>query len=264
MARETLEQQAMRIAQETGLDYNNVLQGLQMGDIDFQMALAPYFNYKGAIDPSIARYHGLTPEQSRGKELTLKGFSVGEQGGGKPFTYEAADGSLVSIPKEASTVNAIDRGATANTWAHEYRHQEGTDTRSEKGNRVIDLATAMTKKDWSKALNFLKDDVYRDVRRRQRSGTKEELRTAEETYKTASDVIRRNTKKNPSTQDKADLQKFLKTKYGWYLERLYGVKHDNTEKFPMNSMFKTFIKEDFDNKLKEEQAKTAKTFKEAL
>ncbi len=52
MARETLEQKAMRIAQETGLDYENVLQGMQMGDIDFQMAVAPYMGYKGEIDPA--------------------------------------------------------------------------------------------------------------------------------------------------------------------------------------------------------------------
>ena len=264
MARETLEEKAMRIAQETGLNYNNVLQGMQMGDVEFQMAIAPYSNYKGTIDPSIARFHGLTPEQSGGRDLNLKGFSIGERGSDQPYTYKAADGSLVSIPKEPNTVNTIDSAAVANTWAHEYRHQEGTDSKTEKGNRVIDLATAVTKTDWSKALNFLKDDVLKDARRWNRIGDKEKAKAAEEMYKTASDVIGRNTKKNPSTQDKADLQEFLKTKYGWFLKSFYGVKHDNTEKYPMNSMFKKFIKEDFDNKLKEEQAKTAKTFKEAL
>ena len=264
MAKETLEEKAMRVAQENGLDYNNVLQGMQMGDVEFQMAIAPYSNYKGTIDPSIARFHGLTPEQSGGRDLNLKGFSVGERGSDQPFTFTGADDSLVSIPKESNTVNTIDRASVANTWAHEYRHQEGTDSKTEKGNRVLDLATAVTKTDWTKALNFLMDDAVKDAKRQLSGANKEQAKAERAKYNTASDVISRNTKKNPSTQDKADLQEFIKTKYGWFLESFYGVKHDNTKKYPMNSMFKKFIKEDFDNKLKEEQAKTAKTFKEAL
>ena len=263
MARETLEQQAARIAQEQGLDYNNVLQGLQMGDIDFQMALAPYSNYKGAIDPSIARYHGLTPEQSKGNHLTLKGFSTGANVGA-PYTYMGADNKLVVIPKEPNTVNTIDKGATADTWAHEYRHQENTDGKAEKGNRVIDLATAMNKTDWSKALDFIRDDVLRDTRRQMKTGSKEKKKEAAVFYNKASDIINRNKKKNPTTQDKADLQKLLTTKYKWWLQNLYGSKYDSNEKYPMNNMFKKFITTDFDEELKQERAKAAKTFKEAL
>lgn len=264
MSRETLEQKAKRISQENGLDYENVLQGMKMGDIDFQMAIAPYSNYKGTLDPSLARYHGLTPEQIGRASLTLKGFSVGEQGSDRPYFFEAQDNSLVSIPKEANTVNAIDKAATANLWAHEYRHQEGTDASTETANRIIDLATAMNKTDWSKALDFIKDDILRSSKRQIKTGSKEKKKEAAEFYNKASDIINRNKKKNPSTRDEADLQELLKTKYSWHLENLYGVKNNSNEKYPMNNMFKKFITTDFNDKLKKEKAKTAKTFKESL
>tara|TARA_R110002072_G_scaffold293366_1_gene462643 strand:- start:400 stop:1194 length:795 start_codon:yes stop_codon:yes gene_type:complete len=264
MPKETLEQKAKRISQENGLDYKNVLQGMQMGDIDFQLAIAPYSNYKGTLDPSLARYHGLTPEQIGRDRLTLKGFSVGEQESDRPYVFEANDNSLISIPKEANTVNALDRGAIASVWAHEYRHQEGTDASTETANRIIDLATAMNKTDWSKALDFIRDDIFKSYKRQIKTGSKENKKEAEMFYKKARGIIHRNKKKNPSTQDKANLQKLLKTKYSWHLENLYGVKNDSNEKYPMNNMFKKFITTDFNDKLKEEKAKTAKTFKEAL
>ena len=111
MARETLEQKAMRIAQENGLDYKNVLQGMQMGDIDFQMAVAPYMGYKGEIDPSIARFHSL-PE---GATSRLQGFSVASDST-KPYinvgSAYGSSGDFMLLPSEAGTVNTIGAGAT--------------------------------------------------------------------------------------------------------------------------------------------------------
>ena len=268
MARETLEQKAMRIAQETGLDYENVLQGMQMGDIDFQMAVAPYMSYKGEIDPSVARYHGFTPEQRPDKDLTLKGFQVKPNLGGRglpPFTFETDSGEVVEIPKEFNTVNVIDSGASPRTWAHEYRHHERTDGKAEVGNRIIDLATSMNKKDWNEALEFIEDDALRVARYKyQTASTPEDKAKANENWNQVQDLMSRNLKDNPTAEEKKSLRDFLNKNYKWWLENLYGRNLDKT-KFPMNNMFRKFMTEDFDDTIKkEERAKTAKTFKESL
>ena len=269
MARETLEQQAARIAQEQGLDYNNVLQGLQMGDIDFQMALAPYSNYKGAIDPSIARYHGFTPEQrSHTAGLNLKGFQVMPSFSGRelpPYIYETDSGEVVEIPKEFNTVNAIDSGASPATWAHEYRHHERTDAKAEIGNRIIDLATSMNKKDWNEALKFIEDNAFKAARYKARAAsTPEDRAKVNKNWNDIKDLISKNLKDNPTAKEKKELRDFLNENYKWWLENLYGRNLDKKE-FPMNNMFKKFMSEDFDDIIKkEERAKTAKTFKEAL
>ena len=268
MARETLEQKAMRIAQENGLDYENVLQGMQMGDIDFQMAVAPYMGYKGEIDPSVARFHGLTPEQRSDKGLKLKGFQVKPNLGGRelpPYTYETDSGEVVEIPKEFNTVNAIGDGASPRTWAHEYRHHERTDAKAEVGNRIIDLATSMNKKDWNEALKFIEDDAFKVARYKVRAAsTPEDRAEVNKNWNDIKDLISKNLKNNPTSEDKKRLRDFISTDYKWWLENLYGRNLDKT-KFPMNNMFKKFMTEDFDDVIKkEERAKTAKTFKESL
>ena len=269
MARETLEQKAMRIAQENGLDYENVLQGMQMGDIDFQMAVAPYMGYKGEIDPSIARFHGFTPEQrSDAAGLNLKGFQVKPNLSGielPPFTYETDSGEVVEIPKEFNTVNAIDSGASPTTWAHEYRHHERTDGKAEAGNRIIDLATSMNKKDWNEALEFIEDDAFRVARYKVRAAsTPEDKIKANKNWNDIEDLMSRNLKDNPTAEEKKRLRDFLNKNYKWWLENLYGRNLDKKE-FPINNMFKKFMTEDFDDIIKkEEKAKTAKTFKESL
>ena len=268
MARETLEQKAMRIAQENGLDYENVLQGMQMGDIDFQMAVAPYMGYKGEIDPSVARFHGFTPEQRSDKGLKLKGFQVKPNLGGRelpPYTYETDSGEVVEIPKEFNTVNAIGDGASPRTWAHEYRHHERTDAKAEIGNRIIDLATSMNKKDWNEALKFIEDDAFKDARYKVRAAsTPEDRAEVNKNWNDIKDLISKNLKNNPTSEDKKRLRDFISTDYKWWLENLYGRNLDKT-KFPMNNMFKKFMTEDFDDVIKkEERAKTAKTFKESL
>jgi len=268
MARETLEQKAMRIAQENGLDYENVLQGMQMGDIDFQMAVAPYMGYKGEIDPSVARFHGLTPEQRSDKGLKLKGFQVKPNLGGRelpPYTYETDSGEVVEIPKEFNTVNAIGDGASPRTWAHEYRHHERTDAKAEVGNRIIDLATSMNKKDWNEALKFIEDDAFKVARYKVRAAsTPEDRAEVNKNWNDIQDLISKNLKNNPTSEDKKRLRDFISTDYKWWLENLYGRNLDKT-KFPMNNMFKKFMTEDFDDVIKkEERAKTAKTFKESL
>lgn len=268
MARETLEQKAMRIAQENGLDYENVLQGMQMGDIDFQMAVAPYMGYKGEIDPSVARFHGFTPEQRSDKGLKLKGFQVKPNLGGRelpPYTYETDSGEVVEIPKEFNTVNAIGDGASPRTWAHEYRHHERTDAKAEVGNRIIDLATSMNKKDWNEALKFIEDDAFKVARYKVRdASTPEDRAEVNKNWNDIQDLISKNLKNNPTSEDKKRLRDFISTDYKWWLENLYGRNLDKT-KFPMNNMFKKFMTEDFDDVIKkEERAKTAKTFKESL
>ena len=54
---ETLEQKARRISEQLNLDYENVLMGMQMGDIEYQMAIAHYMPKGAKIDPRAYRLH---------------------------------------------------------------------------------------------------------------------------------------------------------------------------------------------------------------
>ena len=246
-------QEAQEYASETGLDYENVLQGMQMGDIDFQMAVAPYMASGATIDPSIARFHGMTPEQRPEGDLQLKGFSTGEKTG-LPYSYIAKNGDIVQIPREPFTVNTIDSAATPQTWAHEYRHQEGADGGSEIENRLIDLGTSQNKKDWNNALSLLADNLHTDskVSLNYLAKTPEEKTKVLKEFKTLSNLIERNKNKNPTAKDQKLLRDYLKKEYGWALRSLYGDDMDSDEKFPMNNMFRKFITEDFDDNLKKE------------
>jgi hypothetical protein len=136
----------------------------QLGDIEFQMEIAPYTNYTGPIDPSVARYRGFEglPGDTN---LTLGGFYAQPDSEENPYTeadlkgYEGSvDGIDVSLPVEPNTVNAVHNKATPNIWAHEYRHKENPGM-SEERNRLADGILAMNERDWKSAVKFWKDKL---------------------------------------------------------------------------------------------------------
>lgn len=240
---------ATKIASEKGVDPVALEQSMDMGDIDFQMSIAPYTNYKGEIDPSVARYHGFTPEQQRPKTgLSLKGFAIAPRVGGvelEPYTYRTRSGEIVEIPKEPNTVNAVDTGATPRTWAHEYRHYERRDGSYEEANRLIDLATSLNEEDWKESLDFLDDQAFRNARVELKylAKTDDEKQKIQDEYTAVSDLIQRN-KQDPTKEEQEVLRDWLKAEHKWTLRSLYGDDMDSNEKFPMNRMFKKFMTED--------------------
>ena len=140
----------------------------QMGDVEFQMDIAPYFDYAGEIDPSIARYHGW---EGPGR-LNLGGFNVPEdftdediKKAERRYRYEDKDGNIVQIPIERGTVNVVNDQAQPRTWAHEYRHEMGEDGNGEVFNRLADAAVAQNEDDWDSAVDLWQDKINRQRRR---------------------------------------------------------------------------------------------------
>ena len=127
--------------------------GEQMGDIEFQMEIAPYSNYTADIDPSIARFHGLKEHgffEPRGFSAP-KGATEEEL---KNSTIRYIDKSRVKheLVPEAGTVNASGIAAIPRIWNHEYGHQtEGTD---EEDRRILDGFQAQTEDDWDGAIDM--------------------------------------------------------------------------------------------------------------
>ena len=277
---ETLEQKALRIAQETGLDPVNVLQGMQMGDADFIRAIAPYVNDPADIDLKKARFHGFTEaEAGRTGTYGFKGFSVpkrySKEPMDNPYLIRTDDGMLKQIPKEAGTVNAVNEGSAV-TWAHEYRHQLGQDGGGEGWNRKIDLITADTLGDWKKALKFMEDDELATLLKKQkrklskedREALNKRLATAKTVYK---DAIKKDT---PETT--AALKKHLKdTKKLDYIK--YFIYDEEFKNNPMHAKYpsasrrwKKFVSDDWeadkdkDLEAQKKKAKSANTFWDAI
>jgi hypothetical protein len=142
----------------------------EFGDIEFQMDIAPYTNYTGPIDPSIARYRGFEglPGDT---DLTLGGFYVPPNDPNDPYTEEELKGYVGEVsgvdlktPTEPNTINAVHSRATPNIWAHEYRHKEYPGL-SEDQNRIIDGSMAMNESDWNSAVRMYRDKFARKGKR---------------------------------------------------------------------------------------------------
>lgn len=113
--------EALRASVEDGRNALDVFQNLELGDSEFQNEVAPYMGYKGPIDPSVARYHSLP----KGINSTLEGFAIApddDRGFIEAGSFAGASGDTVLLPAEPGTVNAIGKGATPQTYAHEYNH----------------------------------------------------------------------------------------------------------------------------------------------
>jgi hypothetical protein len=122
----------------------NFLGSLQLGDTEFQAAVAPYMPKGAEIDPSRARLETFPIQDIEGEGVAPKGLSW------KGKDYEelkvrdpnVPDG-FQSILIEPETVNAIQaRNANPQVWAHEYKHFEDSDGGSEYTNRLMDLMAA--------------------------------------------------------------------------------------------------------------------------
>lgn len=288
MARETLEQRAMRIAQENGLDYENVLQGMQMGDIDFQMAVAPYMGYKGEIDPSKTRIHRLfqgTPT------LATKGFSVDpESTNTNPLVAMPAQ-SLTSksksrekylFPTEAGTVNILGvENTTPSILGHEYRHQEKIDQTFgipsvnrddfskkdfdtfmskanrnyheavELNNRVLDVRSSQNEADIKKGIAYLlANDFSNSLSELSKTSDEKEKNKIKEKVDYLRDLYYNKIEEDINHPE---IKKYFKKEYKPFNE-MYDKKNMYT-----SPTFLKYISDD-----KEEKAKTAKTFKESL
>ena len=288
MARETLEQKAMRIAQETGLDYENVLQGMQMGDIDFQMAVAPYMGYKGEIDPSKTRIHGLFQDTPT---LFTKGFSVAPESTNtnpvevrsvRSLTPKSKSRETYLFPQEAGTVNILGiENTTPSILGHEYRHQEeidqmfgipalGSDDFSEKdfetfmskanrnyytatelNNRVLDIRSSQNESDIKKGIQYLlSNDFSNSLKELSKTSDEKEKNKIKERVDYLRDLYYN---KLDEDINHPEIKKYFKEEYKPFNE-MYDKKNMYT-----SPTFLKYISDD-----KEEKAKTAKTFKESL
>lgn len=288
MARETLEQKAMRIAQETGLDYENVLQGMQMGDIDFQMAVAPYMGYKGEIDPRKTRIHSLFQDTPT---LFTKGFSVApESTNTNPYearsvqslTPKSKSRETYLFPQEAGTVNILGvENATPSILGHEYRHQEEIDqmfgipafgsddfskkdfetfmskanrnyyTAKELNNRVLDIRSSQNESDIKKGIKYLlANDFSNSLKELKKTSDEKEKNKIKKRVDYLRDLYYN---KIDEDINRPEIKKYFKEEYKPFNE-MYDKKNMYT-----SPTFLKYISDD-----KEEKAKTAKTFKESL
>jgi len=281
MAKLTNEEKALRISRQTGLDYNNVLQGLQMADIEFQMAIAPYTGYEGPIDPSIARYHSL-PE---GSQSGLLGFSTPSEAANRYISAASfgAGGDEIMLPAEPGTVNAVGaKGATPSTWAHEYSHQLekdrslykkamqatdrfgndsidtdaylaftkfGSKNAAEVGQRVLDIRSAQNMDDVFTAVKYIANEELKNLESQiDEAFSEDDVKKARKLFDKSTSITE-NIINNPTDQNITD---YIKTSLSDV-----NIEYDKIGAFKSN-LFKKIVND------KEQRAKTAKTFKESL
>jgi len=276
MAKLTNEEKALRISRQTGLDYTNVLQGLQMADIEFQMAVAPYSGYEGPVDPSIARYHSL-PE---GAQSGLLGFSTPSEAANHYISAASfgAGGDEIMVPAEPGTVNVIGaKGATPATWAHEYSHQLekdkslykkakssgsmdaylaftkfGSKNAQEVGQRILDIRSAQNMDDVSTAVNYIAKEEIKSLESQIDKAFSEDDVEEARRLLNKSNSITENIINNPTDQSITD---YIKTSLSDV-----NTEYDKIGAFKSN-LFKKIVSSKDD---KEQKAKAAKTFKESL
>jgi len=103
----------------------------QLGDMEFQAELAPYFNYRDVVDPKMVDVHGEDnfPEY------------LGPEGGGTVVGVRNTDTGMIEV---------LPKGANAQTLAHEVRHG---DIHDEQTNRMFDLMGAQDRDQWQQAVD---------------------------------------------------------------------------------------------------------------
>jgi len=269
----TNEEKALKISRQTGLDYNNVLQGLQMADVEFQMAIAPYSGYEGPIDPSIARYHSLP----KGAQSGLLGFATSPDAPNHYISAGVLNGDDLLIPAEPGTVNVVGaRGATPATWAHEYSHQLekdrslykqakagdkididaleayikfGSGNAQEVNQRFLDLRGAQNMDDVFSAVDYIANEELRRLERQiDRAFEEDDVETARELFDKTTYLVE-DIINNPTEESVKD---YIKTTLSDV-----NKEYDKIGSFKSN-LFKKLVNDN------EQRAKTAKTFKESL
>ena len=152
-------------------------QNEQMGDIEFEMAMAPYNNYTGGTPADKAKYEGLFPGAGtytkRGQFAPPDMTEEQIKREGTRYYNEQTDRkeTLYGIP---DTVQALAGGAVPKVWQHEFNHRNNPDW-SENRTRTADGVIAPNKRAWNDAVRMEQDRVNR----RRRSGNEISLEDAE-------------------------------------------------------------------------------------
>lgn len=130
------------------------LSSLQLGDAEFQLAVAPYMPKGSTIDPSRARLKAFPEEAGVGPEgLNLKGVST--KNVTDPEKLKSGKYRGYEVEFEPDTVTALEAvNATPRVFAHEYRHFEDTDG-IELVNRIQDLMASQNQDDLRKSARML-------------------------------------------------------------------------------------------------------------
>jgi len=202
----------------------------QMGDIEFQMGIAPYMPEGSKIDPKKAKVHSLPPEY-RDRDFNVKAFSVTEGYTGKGYELPYGRDSI-EIPAESGTVNVIGaKQATNRLWGHEYRHQEDQDGGSEIRNRLVDMMMSQSKTDINDSVQLLKDDEFRRFRRMAKRASPEQVEKINEEWKEVQAIY--------SSKDQSVIASRIKDRYGYELTMI--ERHDGHASKNKSPFYKSFM-----------------------
>jgi hypothetical protein len=127
----------------------------QLGDMEFEMEMAPYNNYTGGTPADKADYEGLyagAPEYSLKGQYTHADATPAEIRD-NPRTYRDGDNVRRKLYGKADTVQALTSNATPNVWQHEFSHRNNPE-RGEGSNRMADAITAPNKRAWDAAVDM--------------------------------------------------------------------------------------------------------------
>lgn len=128
------------------------LAALQLGDTEFQAAVAPYMPPGSEIDPSSARLKAFPEEANVPPQgLNLKGVS--SRGGTTPLIKTYKEYEVEIEPNTVTAVEAVN--ANPRVWGHEFRHFEGSDGGSEIDNRFIDLMASQSLQDLTESVRSI-------------------------------------------------------------------------------------------------------------
>ena len=139
------------------------LASLQLGDAEFQLAVAPYMPKGSTIDPSRARLKAFPKEAGVGPEgLGLKGIST--KNVTDPERLKSGNYRGYEIEFEPDTVTALEAAnANPRVFAHEYRHFEDTDANMERLNRVQDIMASQNRDDLAENVRQMADLLYAEA-----------------------------------------------------------------------------------------------------
>ena len=131
----------------------------EMGDIEFEMSMAPYNNYTGGTPADKAKFEGLYPgagEQTLRGQYTPPHMTPEKIKKERVRYYDSAagrSGYLYGIPGK---VQGIAGGAVPKVWQHEFNHMNNPNRR-EGTIREIDAIIAPNKRAWDDAVRMQRD-----------------------------------------------------------------------------------------------------------
>jgi hypothetical protein len=202
----------------------------QMGDIEFQMGVAPYMPEGSKIDPKKAKVHSLPPEY-KDVDFNVKAFSVPEGYTGKGYDLPYGR-DKIEIPVEPGTVNVIGaKQATNRLWGHEYRHQEDQDAGSEIRNRLVDMMVSQNKKDIDDSIKLLEDDEFRRYKKMARRASPEEVKKINKEWKEVQAIY--------NSKDQSAIASRIQDRFGYELTMI--DRHDGHVSKNKSPFYKSFM-----------------------